>query len=166
MNVPWMKDDEISLIEKYISKDSLFLEYGSGYSTKWLSDRVHKIVSVEHHREWHEKVKNTLKDSTNIEYLLIEPSVSWDDRHDGTLNEFFDYVHSPLSLVDHLDFALVDGRARVACCNAIIQKFSDSVIFFHDFTNRAFDGVHDYGNVLDFLEIIDQSSTLVALRKK
>lgn len=166
MSIPWMKDDEISLIEKNISKNSIFLEYGSGYSTKWLSDRVNKIISIEHHRLWYEKVKDTLKDSKNIEYLLIEPSISWDDSHDGTLNEFFDYVYRPLEMLDNLNFALVDGRARIECCNAIIKKFPDSIIFFHDFTDRAFDNFHNYGNILEFLEIIDKASTLVMLKKK
>ena len=52
------------------------------------------------------------------------------------------------------DLVLVDGRARIDCCKLISEKFPNSIIAFHDFINRQDDGIHDYGKVLEFLEIL------------
>ena len=40
MNKPWMSDDEISTITKYLDKNGIMLEYGCGGSTVYFCDYV------------------------------------------------------------------------------------------------------------------------------
>jgi hypothetical protein len=166
MTTPWMTNDEIELLEKYINKESIVLEYGSGSSTVWFAKRVHKLFSVEHHKQWYENINNSLIDSQNVEYYFIPPSKEWVDYYDGSSIEFYDYINKPLEKINNLDLCLVDGRARIDCCRAVIDKFPNCIIAFHDYNHRAFDNVHNYGEVLEFLEIIEKTSTIAIFKKK
>lgn len=168
---PMMQKDELDLLEKYINKDSLILEYGSGYSTIWLSNKVSRVVSVEHDKSWYSNINSIIEKNNinNIKYFLIENSkeISEKNGRDGSILEFEDYIYKPIHSLDfEPDLILVDGRARYDCCSAISKKFKNSLIAFHDFMNRKNDGVHNYGDVLQFLQIIESSSTLAIMKIK
>src|ERR1035437_5170281 len=56
--VPWMNFNAISLLNKYLTKDMTVFEWGSGSSTLFLSQRVYKVISIEHNKEWYSKVND------------------------------------------------------------------------------------------------------------
>ena len=63
-----------------------------------------------------------------------------------------------------LNFILIDGRFRVACCLKCYSYINDNcLIIFDDFLNRPY-----YHIVLDYFEIIDKTSDekMVVLKKK
>ena len=49
---PWMSKEEINLIEKYLKKDHITLEWGSGGSTAHFSKLVKEWNAIEHNKEW------------------------------------------------------------------------------------------------------------------
>ena len=64
---PWMSKEEINLIEKYLKNTHIALEWGSGGSTAHFSKLVKEWNSLEHNKEWYQKV---LKSKPNMVYLL------------------------------------------------------------------------------------------------
>lgn len=66
--------------------------------------------------------------------------------------------------INNVDFILVDGRFRVACCLKCFDMINDEcLIAFDDFVPRK-----QYHIVLDFFDIIDQiqGGDMVILKKK
>jgi protein O-GlcNAc transferase len=166
-DMPWMSSTEVSLLKEYITNKNVF-EYGSGSSTIWLSHHAKNVISVEHDNTWFDTVKNkisALKDCKNTRVMHIAASEPW--YEDGTENEFADYIQAPLICKNELyDIFLVDGRARVDCCKFISTYYPNSLIAFHDFSNRLWDKIHNYGRVLELYEVLKEEHTLAILRKK
>lgn len=74
---PWLTFGAIQFIEKITRPDMVVFEYGSGGSTLFWADRVSKVVSVEHNREWYDRMSNEFRKPgvSNVEYLLVEADV-------------------------------------------------------------------------------------------
>lgn len=164
--MPWMKNEEILLLEKYLKSDFDILEYGSGSSTKWFADKCKSIVSIEHDKNWYEIVRNNLKDCKNAILHFVPPSIEWNSPTDGSLLEFEDYVNYPLNLVVYPNLVLIDGRARIDCCHFVAKKYPKSLIAFHDYFSRASDGFHDYSKCLSSVSIIDGISDIAIMESK
>ena len=151
-NRPWLSPESIKYLEKYLTNSMTGLEYGSGRSTVFFASKLNKLVSIEHHTAWHEKVEKLLavRKFSNVDYLLIpEQDVSAaneeidletslitldgsEDRHEfsnyyNKVNEFTD---------DYFDFVLIDGRARVKCGLNAIKKLKNGGIFVLDNSER------------------------------
>ena len=129
------------------------LEYGSGRSTLFFARRLKKLVSIEHHEGWHNKVSQILKDKKvdNVEYLLIpEDGKSAEDISEAELHkqlnqltgdepreEYFSYYSRVESYPDdYFDFILIDGRARVQCGLRAMKKIKPGGIFVLDNSER------------------------------
>jgi hypothetical protein len=110
-----------------------FLEWGSGGSTIDFLKRyasIQKMVSIEHHRLWFEKVKEAANDP-RLAYYLKEPICpeperqffglvatkrhAWRRRAETDRTIFKDYVEHPTTLGISFDCIFVDGRARRFC---------------------------------------------------
>lgn len=164
-----MTNSEIDLLLSTISNKSIF-EYGSGSSTVWLAKHAKSVMSVEHDFDWYKIVDLHLSSYKNAKITHIPPNSIWDPKKglDGTLEEFYEYVHAPITLSRNNDYEvfLVDGRARVECCTLISKNFPKAIIAFHDFSNRLWDGIHDYGHALKYYDIKESADTLAILTKK
>jgi len=152
-NRPWLSPSSISYIEKQLHKDMTGLEYGSGHSTVFFANKLKKLVSIEHHREWYQKVGKLLAASnlSNVEYLLIPEDTSSEKNEDDNLEarlnnlngqelrpEFFNYYDKVNEYPDdHFDFVLIDGRARVKCGLNTLPKLKPGGIFVLDNSERA-----------------------------
>ena len=128
------------------------LEYGSGRSTVFFANKLKKLVSIEHHTAWYEKVEKLLKarNLSNVEYLLIpEQHISdggeemdldtWLNKMDGSepRNEFLNYYEKVNEYPDdYFDFILIDGRARVKCGLNALTKLKNGGIFVLDNSER------------------------------
>ena len=127
-----------------IDKNKKVLEYGSGQSTIEIAEKCRSIVSVEHQEDWYNKTLRIIPD--NCELLFKKPTLHYEPPHDGTYEEFEDYVKAPLSK-GPFDIILIDGRARVACasiCKRLGHK--DTIVFMHDFERP------EYQEALTYLE--------------
>lgn len=124
-------------------------EYGSGGSTLFISNRVSKLVSVEHDKGWYEQVSIMLSKERiyNCEYILREPKksveliISTQGRNNliSTKTQyagmtFENYVKSIDEYPDsNFDLILIDGRARLSCIYHVMSKLSpESYLMFDD----------------------------------
>ena len=117
-----------------VNEPKVVLEWGSGGSTQALLETVpsiERMFSVEHNRQWYEKVRSTIVDERLSLYLCEpgEPEPHLPRGHQdrvATLQAyalraeqdpslFSRYVTLPRSFGVEFDFVLVDGRARVFC---------------------------------------------------
>jgi hypothetical protein len=163
--LPMMQLEELNLLEKYLDKEKVICEYGSGGSTNWLSERTKFVYSIEHNKEWYDKTKSSLSNRENVEIFYV-PSFNWDPSTEGNIDSFENYINMPGTLNIDFSFFLVDGRARVDCCRFISKKFPTAIIAFHDYTNRANDVEHNYSRVLEHLTLIETCKTLAIFKKK
>lgn len=163
---PMISQEELSLLEKYINKEDVLCEYGSGGSTRWFSQRVERVYSIEHNEEWFKKTSDSLIDCSNAHLQHVPNSPSWDPSTEGSYKEFMNYVNFPENLNVKFSFFFVDGRARVDCCRFISEKFPEATVAFHDYTNRAYDAEHNYARALNYLRLVETAGTLAIFKSK
>ncbi|GGZ30824.1 hypothetical protein GCM10007049_24680 [Echinicola pacifica] len=150
---PWFAPSAVEFFKNWLSKDMKGLEFGSGASSKFFAQRIHTLVSVEHHEGWYQHVQNWFKDNnlSNIDYRFIGEQPGYTplglpdfySRLQLTAadysfkNQFWDYFHMADEFEDaYFDFILVDGRARVACLLNSIDKLKSGGIMILDNSDR------------------------------
>ncbi len=124
---PWLTPVAVDLLDEYLKPEMLGLEFGSGRSTNWFSQRLGKLTSVEHSAKWYANVTDRLRIGgiTNVAYLLRN---GWPDTS---------YVDVVDSMDDNvLDFVLVDGIDRAACAVRSLDKLKPGGILVVDDVHR------------------------------
>jgi predicted O-methyltransferase YrrM len=109
---PWLTANAISWLDANIRPQHTAFEWGSGASTAWLARRIRRLVSVEHHSAWHDRVRTNLARAgiENVDYRLVPES-----QYVSAIDEFPD---------GHFDFILVDGLFRDATLERAIPKIA------------------------------------------
>jgi predicted O-methyltransferase YrrM len=172
--IPYMNSNEIVDLTTYLHRDCEMLEIGGGNSTLFFSKIVKRLVTIEHNKEWSDKISNDMKLSKcDWKIHVVEPNFPQiHPFQPADTGQFDDYVNFISNLEkEQFDVILIDGRDRVRCTIASIPLLKkDGILLIHDFWNRP-----KYHSVLKLPElelIIDNNSyvnsenTLVALRKK
>jgi hypothetical protein len=131
--MPWMNYEAVVAIHNFINPGDLVFEYGSGSSTRYWISLGCKVVSVEHDKDFFQKMHGALAD--NCDYKLIEPeldSVINMKSHESPENykssdfnnhTFEAYVKAIDVYPDnHFNLVVVDGRARPSCIKHAIPK--------------------------------------------
>ncbi len=157
---PWLTPDAIKALEMLLQPTDIGLEYGSGRSTKFFASKLQHLTSIEHHEGWYQKVKEELKAEglTNVKYLLAVPKGSIPQVHFTSEAQHFTpekeypiedkYFKDYISLIEdfpesHLDFALIDGRARKSCALKAIDKIKSGGLLVLDNAERVrYEKVH------------------------
>jgi len=118
---PWLTPAANRILDSYIKSSDTLLEFGSGRSTVWFAKRVAKVISVEHHKAWHKKVRKMLDDEGvgNVTYRFVREDADMDE--DSALDA--NYVN----IIDDfdnnsLDACLVDGIYRGSCALRVLDK--------------------------------------------
>ena len=171
---PLMSNNDKLMFYKYLEKAKIYLEYGSGGSTYQATIRknIVTIISVESDLAWHNKLKGILKKNNNIKFIYNEmgtiPKTWGRPGPNSTKEQILNYSNQILlidkKLAKSVDFILIDGRFRVACCLKCFDIINDNCfIAFDDFLNRK-----QYHVVLNYYEIIEQTTDnkMVILKKK
>ena len=132
--IPWIPIKAKIWLDNNLRSDMVVFEYGSGLSTLYFSEKVNKIVSIEHDKEWYNKTYDKLKEKIpNLEYFLIEPEhletgikEQVNKIYQSHLYQdfyFTKYVQSIDKYPDgHFDLVFIDGRARIGCILHSIDK--------------------------------------------
>jgi len=160
--VPWMTYKAARWLDRHLRKDMSVFEYGSGGSTVFFANRVHRLVSVEHDAAWHTQVSEVLEKRgvTSCEYLLREPQPAPPDRpsehrwdlYTSTDRDFagfvFDgYVKTIDAFPDgSFDLVVVDGRARSSCVHHGLPKVRPGGMLLLDDSDRP-----DYADAVDWI---------------
>lgn len=137
MTKPWIHDGAILMIEEYCKKNNnlRILEFGSGYSTSYFETIFDYVFSIEHNKEWYEKIKPLLKENTNYKLIDINyvPSVPSDKKFYNVdkIQEIFNEIDG-----EFFDVILVDGIHRVNCFFGSIDFLKTNGIVVLDDSNR------------------------------
>lgn len=170
---PWFKINDKQMFYNYLNKSKIYFEYGSGGSTYQASIRnnISKIYSVESDLNWCKIIKKIIK-SNNITYFYNEMNTipnNWGyPGKNSTPIQHQNYSNYIINLTkeeqNNIDFILIDGRFRVACCLKCFDVINtDCLIAFDDFLNRP-----HYHIVLKYYDIVEKTidNTMVILKKK
>jgi hypothetical protein len=124
------------------------LEWGSGGSTREILATfpfVERLVSVEHHPDWYQLVKEQLRDPRlSLHHVLpdVPPhsykvpahkTVNWNRRAETDVTVMASYIAFPATLGLTYHLVLVDGRARTFCMRAGWELLEPGgVMLLHD----------------------------------
>lgn len=136
---PWFSYPSIEFIRQIIKPTYKVLEYGSGYSTLFWKKHAGVVCSIEHNREWAEKLmaldpevkvnvveKNEPMSQTTHEYLqefikedMQMPRTDYpdhDEKHGLMIQEYIAYAGKIFDFEKgFFDIVVVDGMARILC---------------------------------------------------
>lgn len=153
--VPWVVFKAKNWLDAYLDRSMIVFEWGSGGSTLYFAKKVKKVISVEHVKDWHEKVSKALEKNNlkNCSYFLVNPRKSviakrlpdkawaYVSRTDGVGDNrdflFNNYVRKIDNFNNHtFDLVFVDGRSRIACVNHAIKKIKKGGYLILDNSER------------------------------
>lgn len=158
MLTPYMSMEERSFIEKFLNKSDTMLEWGSGGSTVCFAELVDKMYSIEHDKNWFDKI-NSIKPE-NVEYYFVEQNAP--RTRPTKKEEFINYINFIDTIgVERYDVVFVDGRARKFCALKALDYINkESKVIIHDWERPI------YKEVLNSYDIIDEIRRVGILRKK
>ena len=145
---------ELDYLKKHVDANKTVLEYGPGDTSKMLINICKSLHSIEHNQHYYNTIKNTFLPYKNFYCYYKSPNKKYTEGgHDGTFDEFEDYVTLPIDLNIKFDVIIIDGRARVECaktCEKTLNK--DGVIFIHDIERKDYNECFD---ILNYIETVD-----------
>ena len=127
------------MLDRWLRRDHIGIEWGSGRSTLWIAARVRHLLSVEHHAGWHESVSSELAERgiQNVECRLCPCAPERAETAEWIAAMFAsEYVRAVETFEPRsLDFALVDGMYRSACALAVLPKLRAGALLVVDNVN-------------------------------
>lgn len=128
--IPWLNYAFLDFIQPRLKKTFVMFEYGSGNSTLWFSQYIQHIDSVEHDKDWYHQILSKLPLNSTLYFKSLETD---------------DYEKCILFTAHYYDMVLIDGRKRLECAQASVQKLKkDGVIIL--------DNSEHYPKIFDFLK--------------
>lgn len=139
--IPWMNYSFIDFLEPRLDRSMNVFEYGSGYSTLYLSDKVNSIASIEFDKSWFDKMEIKLKGKGNCE-IFYRPD---HENYNIAIKECGDKL---------FDIIIVDGRDRKECVKHIIPYLSGGgVVILDDSWKAKFEQVFEFFQENGFKEL-------------
>ncbi|MDB5018876.1 MAG: FkbM family methyltransferase [Pedobacter sp.] len=133
--LPWVTYSFIDFIKGRLNNTLSIFEYGSGTSTLFYARRVAKVVSVEHDKNWYDKILSSKP--SNAEMIFTELHLNGE------------YSRKAASLLEKFDIIIVDGRDRVNCCKHSVEALSAKGVLVLDDSERP-----DYAEARSYLKDI------------
>ena len=143
---PLMAGDDLAVLDAALNEAKMVVEYGSGASMVHIGKRLEnwgRLISIEHDREWYQKVQFVLKEERldNVDYLLREPETGpptepyqrFSERH------LRRYIEAPRERLGpgSVDLVFIDGRQRINCALAVVDLLKiGGYLMIHDFWPR------------------------------
>jgi len=149
----WMDSREKQLILDCLTDNMTMLEWGSGGSTLEFSSIVDKYYSIEHNKDWYDKISTELKKYplNDVTYKYVKQNSENTLGKQSEYHMYKDYIDIVDKFNVKFDVVLIDGRARRLCAKKIIPYLNpDSIVFIHDYVLRT-----AYWVVEDYYELID-----------
>jgi len=151
--IPWMTFGAIEYLSDYLQQNMEVFEYGSGGSTLFFSNKVKKIVSIEHDRNWYDYEINVLSKLKNLELNLVLPEDTGrlKNYRKNYNNKFFDNYVNIIDNYEEFDVIIVDGRQRNDCFKKAIKHIKkNGIIIFDNFDREYYQKSLKYINKNDF----------------
>ena len=146
LDVPWWTFEAADEVEAFLRErpGARVLEWGSGASTVWLSQRAGSVVSIEHDPRWAARTARALsaRDADNVELRVVPPTrlvppggvPSAKPGFAGL--DFEEYADAVETVPGELDVVVIDGRAREACLVRAIDRLAAGGIIVFDNVDR------------------------------
>ena len=143
MKKPLFSKEAIDYIDSNINKSHTIFEYGSGYSTLYLSTLCSKIISIEHNDFWFKTIYKEIVQNKfmNIDLNFIPPDSTQDCNFLSQRlgKSFKKYVTKILDYPNNnFDLIIIDGRARPSCLKYSMSKVKISGLILFDDTIRPY----------------------------
>jgi len=122
--IPWVTYSFIDFIKERIEKHHSVFEFGSGNSTFFYAKYAGLVVSVEHDKDWYDKIVNAKPENSEMIFCELV--------RDG------DYCRVPVKLEEKFDIIIIDGRDRVNCCKQAVNALSENGVIVLDDSEREF----------------------------
>ena len=117
--IPWVTYSFISYIENRLNKSMNIFEFGSGNSTLYYAEKVNHVISVEHDKNWFEKLLENIPENVQLIHCELQ--------YGG------DYCKTIVSTDSKYSMIIVDGRDRVNCIlNSTSSLSQDGVLILDD----------------------------------
>mgnify|MGYP001301567643 CR=1 FL=1 len=134
-DAPWLTEQAVILLSTWLRESDIGIEWGSGRSTLWFASRVSKISSVESDLTWYEKVQGQLERSgltEKVDYRDVPVGIK--DSEPPRKNPYSDVADEFHD--GSLDFALIDGKVRLACVERVMPKLKSGGLLILDNAER------------------------------
>ena len=168
MEMMFNNQQEVDLLLNSFKSTDIVLEWGSGGSTLEIAKRVKELHSIEHDINWYYKVKKQLPFNAHLYHVQRNQEEA--SGHDGTLDDYFDYVNFPLRYLKDIkyDVVFIDGRARPHCAFVAYQLLkSNGLLFVHDYRHPKEEyRRYEYEVIEDLFEPIEGAFALWKFKRR
>jgi hypothetical protein len=154
-HIPWMCFSVIEFLEKWLRKEMVVFEYGSGGSSLFLAKRVQAVYSVEHDSRWFTELQQVfLKEAEGrLHHQLVLPEEGFTEQSNSCNHpdfyfscmgaykgfRFQNYVQTiDQHPDDYFDLVIIDGRARPSCIKHAIPKIRQGGVLLVDNADRGY----------------------------
>lgn len=128
--IPWTSYSFIPFINDHLTNEMDVFEFGSGNSTIYYAARAKHVYTIEHDKDWHDRLKNTLPSNTSLYYSELK-------------EEYEQSIELPGI---KFDIIIVDGRRRNNCIKEAVNYIKKEGIIILDDSERE-----AYKEGVDFL---------------
>lgn len=124
--MPWLAPAACEVLNSLIKSTDTVLEFGSGRSTKWFAQYAFKVISLEHSKDWLDKVGTDLEASSfdNVDLHFVAGSAAYIDLVDEIVPD------------GSVDISLVDGIKRDECALLSLRKVRPGGVIIIDDSQR------------------------------
>lgn len=147
----WINYNSIDHLKKFVNKNKIVLEYGSGASSVWFSKRCKKLISIEHDELFYSKLKKIKKkNNLKFKYFLTKPQNKIDKYNSKRIKNysFKNYIFKPNALGIKFDIIFIDGRSRIECLKNSLNLLKKRGVIVFDNSDRR-----EYKNYLNSLKL-------------
>lgn len=122
--LPWISYSAIDALEKYLTKSSRVLEFGSGMSTIYYAKHAGEVSSVEDCKPWFDKISCLIKNKKldNINYKFAKNS-----------QEYCTYMSNNKAA---FDLVMIDGSYRSDCMVNAVKLIKPGGILYLDNSDK------------------------------
>ncbi len=104
--LPWWTFDAIDFIKAELTPNARVFEWGSGFSTLWMTRNGHRVIALEDNEEWYKTIHKRLEGTAS----------------DIRLTPLGDEYIKPDIPFAEFDLIIIDGRDRSQCCYTLIEQ--------------------------------------------
>jgi hypothetical protein len=117
--LPWFTYPAIEYLQQLNLKDKVILEWGTGNSSLFFSERAETICSIEHNLDWHHKILSLNIFNQNLQY-----------------REEAKYVEAIKDFHQRFDIIVIDGILREKCAAISLEYIKDDGLIILDNSDR------------------------------
>lgn len=164
MQPPVMTEEQIEEIKSNLTKDTVLLEWGTGGSSVEFSPMVKEYHGIEHGKSWAEEVQEAVFDVKGAFIHHVKTNFP-EDSEMPKEQIFKDYIEFPLILGITPNVVIIDGRARVACAESVLNMIDENCcVYFHDWERKQYHDALAWYEQTGFIE--GEVGSLARLRKR